>query len=225
VPTYNFSGKKGARFCENHKLEGMVTKTLSCAFDDCQKVPTFNDPGLCDPLYCAEHRPEGMICVRKQKQHCAHEGCSVYPSFNFEGSRGKRFCAAHKLIGMVEMKKRICEAPDCTLHASFNHPHLKKRRFCASHREPGMVTVGRCRSVPSEASATDALIACLATIHDEANDRGNHKRSIAELENSADTIACVGGHIFSRNHPREFPRGDEGDDKNKSPPDTTSALV
>lgn len=206
-PNYNFPDKKGARFCEAHKLEGMVCKIVTCQFQECSKAPKFGFPDE-PPTHCGEHCLEGMAYTYKYKQYCAHDGCKVYPSFNFQGLKGKRFCATHKLEGMVETKRRTCEAEGCMRNASFNHVDLKRRRFCASHREPGMVTVGRKKvrankqRSPEESesvSATDALIACLATLHEEAGASSSSssasKRKLSESAGDVDANRSEGSSV------------------------------
>jgi len=68
-PNYNYPDKKVAKFCVNHKMEGMVdVKHKPCEHDGCKKQPTYNHPGEKIGKFCVNHKMEGMMDV-KNNQH------------------------------------------------------------------------------------------------------------------------------------------------------------
>ena len=74
-PGFNTSTEVVGKFCNQHKLEGMVDvvkrETKKCKFisEDgvrCSTVPSFNIPTADVTKFCKQHRLEGMINIRRR---------------------------------------------------------------------------------------------------------------------------------------------------------------
>jgi len=112
IPVYNSPGESKARFCNEHKLEGMVdVKHKRCEHLGCETRPNYNLPGETKARFCSEHKLEGMEDIKNKK--CEHPDCSKIPNYNLPGETKARFCAEHKLEGMVNVISKMCKTPLC----------------------------------------------------------------------------------------------------------------
>ena len=56
-PNFNVQGNKAAKFCSEHKEEGMVdVKHKRCEHLGCMKQPNFNVPSTKAGRFCSEHK-------------------------------------------------------------------------------------------------------------------------------------------------------------------------
>ena len=114
-PCYNYPNEKGLRYCNAHKLEGMVYKPKlykkTCEYAECDKAPSYNFPQSVGCRFCSTHKLPGMVSC---KGRCSHPGCDLQPNFNYPGQRKRLFCSIHKKDGMVRTSvHRKCEAEGC----------------------------------------------------------------------------------------------------------------
>lgn len=74
--TFNFAGNKQRLFCDQHKLQGMVslhTGARRCKL--CPKEASFNTPGEVARLFCKSHATSGMTDVGSRR--CKTLGCDI----------------------------------------------------------------------------------------------------------------------------------------------------
>ena len=61
--SFKFEGEEGFRFCDQHKLAGMVQPRKKCEHPSCRRTPNFNLPGQKEGIVCKLHMKEGMTKV------------------------------------------------------------------------------------------------------------------------------------------------------------------
>ena len=61
--SFKFEGEERLRFCNQHKLAGMVQPKKKCEHSNCRRAPNFNLPGQKEGIVCKRHKKEGMIKV------------------------------------------------------------------------------------------------------------------------------------------------------------------
>ena len=67
--SFKFEGEEGFRFCDQHKLAGMVQPRKKCEHPSCRRTPNFNLPGQKEGIVCKLHMKEGMSKVKKAKKN------------------------------------------------------------------------------------------------------------------------------------------------------------
>ena len=138
-PSFNIKGSKTAKYCQKHKLEGMINITKKiCQYDNCELNALFDIKGG-KGKYCATHKTADMIDIFHQ--YCKEEGCTTRPSYGLQ--KGKpEFCATHKTDGMVNVVSKCCEYEGCTsVNPVFNIKGSKTGRFCSIHKLDDMVDI------------------------------------------------------------------------------------
>ena len=106
-PFFNHEGETTARFCGEHKEDGMVNvKSKTCENVNCKKIPVFNHEGETTARFCNEHKEDGMVDVKNKK--CENVNCKKQPIYNHEGETTARFCGEHKEEGMVNIISKRC---------------------------------------------------------------------------------------------------------------------
>ena len=89
-PNYNQPGQTKARFCANHKHDGMVdVVSNTCEHPDCTTRPRYNIPGQ-HASWCNSHKKGGMI-VNPNKR-CGEKRCKEYALY---GTFRADFCELH----------------------------------------------------------------------------------------------------------------------------------
>uniref|UniRef100_A0A7S3XZM6 EsV-1-7 n=1 Tax=Heterosigma akashiwo TaxID=2829 RepID=A0A7S3XZM6_HETAK len=164
-PTFGFQDEQEGRFCEEHKVNGMVdVKNEVCEHAGCHKAPTFTFKGQWYLRFCARHKLEGMVERAKQdkrqgKRTCKHPGCSTWArgmfcpehkSKDMGGMKGKQnelvasgqkqaFSDSDSDESMLRKKRRTCEQAGCSAAPLFNFEGEQEGRFCEEHKVNGMV--------------------------------------------------------------------------------------
>ena len=133
--SFKFEGER-AKYCGEHRTEGMTTGRRTCEDQDCGKRPSFNAPGTNIGRLCGDHRLQGMeyVCGRK----CEHYGCCRQPAYNTNGVKPPRFCGEHRTSDMQRTEKLFCTSLNCDKTASFGFSG-KRPEFCASHRKKNTI--------------------------------------------------------------------------------------
>lgn len=145
-PWYNYPRHEGAprgrcpaRFCGDHKLEGMIgVYSQCCEHVACSKQGRFNfalEKG--GGRFCNIHKLDGMIDIYRKS--CGQSGCGKRATHRDKGKGGLYFCAEHKLEGMLPFDQRVCEQSGCTNVATCRYPAETKPRFCPTHKLAGML--------------------------------------------------------------------------------------
>lgn len=140
MPTFNFPNKKTGKFCENHKIKGMIdVVNRTCAYKDCPTFPFFNVPSETIGLFCKVHISGHMIDVVKRR--CAEFNCISVPKWNYSGASHGLYCEHHKHSGMVNVKRKNCFFEGCYNVPSYNFVSEQKGLYCHEHRLTDMVNV------------------------------------------------------------------------------------
>ena len=85
-PNFNYRGETKARFCSEHKLDGMFDiKHKRCEREDCEKHPFCNYRGETKARFCSEHKLDGMIDIKHKT--CLSDWCDTHKNSNpyYEG--------------------------------------------------------------------------------------------------------------------------------------------
>lgn len=137
ISGYNYPGETSTRFCDAHKLTGMVNlRVRTCRHPGCTKSSSF---GVTSPMFCKAHSEDGMRNLIAK--YCEHPGCTIQATYNTTGEK-PRFCQAHSTDEMVCVQKlKGCQYPDCKSRSHQYDSPGGKGRFCAKHKQPGMVDV------------------------------------------------------------------------------------
>ncbi|CAM9233024.1 unnamed protein product, partial [Choristocarpus tenellus] len=109
-----------ARFCSEHKLEGMVnlkTRAFRCKY---------KGPGVGETVASAASAGKSMICNRACRFAFANE-----PAV---------FCAKHKLDGMVDVLNPKCKMQDCQEVPTHGYDG-EQPSFCVNHMATGMKVI------------------------------------------------------------------------------------
>ena len=139
--TYNFPGLKGAKYCNEHKKEGMMNvRKQYCKDNKCTKQPKYNKKGQKVGLYCAEHRKNKMVDVVSKK--CKQKDCDVQPFYNYKNKYVGLYCAEHKKKGMIYALSRLCPERSCKERSRYNYKGKKTALYCGNHRKRDMVMMG-----------------------------------------------------------------------------------
>jgi len=139
-PSYNFKGRKEAKFCKIHKEEKMVDiKRKLCQIKECVIRPSYNFKGRKEAIFCNIHKEDGMIDIISKI--CEFTNCNIQPSYNFKGEKKAKFCNNHKEDGMIDIKNKRCEYNHCDRLPSYNFIGEKIMRFCNDHKKDGMINI------------------------------------------------------------------------------------
>jgi len=139
LPVFNYINSQKPRFCNSHKLTGMVNiKDKTCEFENCTTIPIFNYPDENFAIYCNKHKLTGMVDVKNKT--CENINCYIQPNYNYKNETRARFCNLHKLENMVDVKNKSCENKDCITIAHFNYKGMKAK-FCAVHKLKDMINI------------------------------------------------------------------------------------
>jgi hypothetical protein len=138
--SFNFAGIKPAKFCTDHKKEGMSNVKLKlCEFINCVTGASYNFADQITRKFCAIHKEDGMVYM--YKNCCNFENCTLRPSCNFEGKITAILCSKHKKDGMLNVRSKQCEYNNCCAIASFNFEGETIKKFCSDHKKEGMVNI------------------------------------------------------------------------------------
>lgn len=83
--------------------------------------------------------PGGSVAVGRLRRQCVEFTCTAFPRWG-NCSRDVFGCDEHKLAGMVDLRRRNCEAPGCAKGAGFGIEG-ETMRFCSQHKVAGMVNL------------------------------------------------------------------------------------
>ena len=158
---FGFSNDKLAKFCAEHKLDGMVNVIdRLCETIGCEKRAGFNYLGETKKRFCNEHRLKNMVNVTCKR--CRFDGCSKFPHYNMPNQKGGKYCLVHKLDGMVNIVSRNCLHENCIIIPQYNFTGMKKGIYCSIHKLEGMIDVKHkrceqdgCSILPSYCYITD----------------------------------------------------------------------
>lgn len=78
--------------------------------------------------------------MHKIKEECENLECCDKPRFNFPGETKALRCSKHREIGMIDIKRKMCEHKNCYTRPSYNFEH-QKPLYCIKHISPGMINV------------------------------------------------------------------------------------
>lgn len=84
-------------------------------------------------------RGSGTSGAQRLRRQCVEFTCKAFPRWG-NTSRDVFGCDEHKLEGMVDLRRRNCEAPGCGKGAGFGFEG-HTMRFCSLHKEVGMVNL------------------------------------------------------------------------------------
>ncbi len=139
-PTFNFLGESQAKFCSNHKKEGMINVVnKSCQYPECKTIPVFNFLGELSAKFCNKHKEEGMVDIKNKS--CQYPECKTQPHFNYEGELRAKFCCVHKEEGMIDINSKKCDYSECKTQPHFNYEGELQAKFCRIHKLDGMINV------------------------------------------------------------------------------------
>jgi len=105
--------------------------------DKCTKSAIYNINTETRGLYCKNHKQDKMIVIGHRKI-CEEEQCTKTALFGIDK---KQYCGTHKKEGMVNLKKRKCNAKDCNTIPYFNFSTKKGGIYCNKHKKEGMINV------------------------------------------------------------------------------------
>lgn len=77
--------------------------------------------------------------IQRLRRQCVEFTCASFPRWG-NSSRDVFGCDEHKLEGMVDLRRRTCEAPGCGKGAGFGFEG-DTMRYCSLHKEVGMVNL------------------------------------------------------------------------------------
>ena len=142
TPVYNYPGELKKRFCENHKLEGMINvKDKLCIICNIKR-PSFNYGYEKTPDYCSDCKSNDMINIYYDR--CEHEGCNENAWYNCEGEDKRKFCKNHASENMVLINLKLCEM--CNKVPTYGYIEDNKRVRCLEHKDENMIDLqhGNC---------------------------------------------------------------------------------
>lgn len=138
--SYNFPDVKSLKYCNTHKLDGMINKaTRRCEFEKCDKIPTYGYEGTKRAIFCLDHREDIMIDIKHKK--CEFDKCDIRPSYNYEDNKIPKFCFEHKEETMVDVVSRKCKFEGCKYSCCFGYKEDMKPIFCSLHKSETMIDV------------------------------------------------------------------------------------
>jgi hypothetical protein len=83
-PIFNIEESKSARFCSEHKLEGMVDiYNKTCEHKGCKILSSFNIYGEIKTKFCSIHKLEGMVDIKNKI--CKNDWCSTQVRKKYDG--------------------------------------------------------------------------------------------------------------------------------------------
>lgn len=135
-PSYNSKGEKEAKYCSQHKKEGMVDVVHPKCLE-CDKNPCFNFPDQTKALYCKLHKKDGM----KDVVHSTCKDCNRRPHFNYPDQTKPIYCATHRKKGMKNITTPTCQDDNCEKKPHFNFLGQSRGIYCFDHKQKGMVNV------------------------------------------------------------------------------------
>ncbi len=135
-PSYNFINEEKRRFCNKHKLRGMINiKDKRCKFLNCIKEANYNYENEKNGKYCFEHKLENM--TNKEYTTCQNITCDTISNYNYEGETKGAYCVKHKLENMINIKKESkCK---CGTRPCFGLPTDKTATYCAKCKTEDMI--------------------------------------------------------------------------------------
>ena len=137
---FGFSNDKLAKFCAEHKLDGMVNVIdRLCETIGCEKRAGFNYLSETKRRFCNEHRLENMINVACKR--CKFDGCSIFPHYNMPDQKSGKYCLLHKSDGMVNVVSKNCLHENCIIIPQYNFAGMKKGIYCSIHKLEGMIDI------------------------------------------------------------------------------------
>lgn len=137
---FGFSNDKLAKFCAEHKLDGMVNVIDHlCETIGCEKRAGFNYLGETKKRFCNEHRLENMVNVSNKRCHSID--CTTFPIYNLPDQKTGKYCLVHKIDGMVNVVSRNCLHENCIIIPQYNFTGMKKGIYCSIHKLEGMIDV------------------------------------------------------------------------------------
>lgn len=130
-PSFDFDGCPG-RFCNDHKLPGMVNVISPiCSENQCPKRAYYRIPG-CPVSKCGDHKTAEMV----SRENCQEPGCLKYASYKYPNG-GRQFCTEHKKEGMMIRMSKTCLDSDCAKRPSYGFPN-DPPLYCVHHKKNGM---------------------------------------------------------------------------------------
>ena len=162
------SGRKGAKFCKNHKTDDMVDLVnRQCAWPGCEIQPHFGEPGG-KPIFCETHADDTMVHVTAMK--CKVKGCATWPSYGYKDIRSckERCCFEHKNDDMIHLSITQCEGKNgsaCTKQAHYAFKGEKARR-CGTCKEYNMRMIAKqCAADPECMGQARYGVPCRTATH------------------------------------------------------------
>lgn len=117
---YNEQGKKGAKYCSEHKLSNMKDNTKKiCIEENCDEEAHYNLKNNNNGIYCNLHKKENM-CSNKIKI-CKYEDCLIEAYFGTKED-SKQYCVSHKKENMYNFTSKKCTS--CNLYEVKKQPYL-----------------------------------------------------------------------------------------------------
>ena len=155
IPTYNYEDKTKAKYCNKHKLDGMIDIiNKKCTHVDengnkCKTRPIYNYEDKTKAEYCNQHKLDGMINIKdKTCIHIDENGnkCKTQPIYNYEDKNKAEYCNQHKLDGMINIKSKNCIHIDengnkCKTQPTYNYEGKTKAEYCNQHKLDGMIDI------------------------------------------------------------------------------------
>jgi hypothetical protein len=134
IPSFNFQDLP-AKYCSEHKLEGMINKNKICKFKGCNKRSYYGFKGK-KCIYCSKHKLEGMV---PGKILCEFEGCCISANFGILGGQVE-FCFKHKKENMIDITSKKCIYSGCNKRACFGKIN-ELALYCLKHKEDDMINI------------------------------------------------------------------------------------
>lgn len=133
---YAFYSCKGesAKYCNQHKTNGMKSKARNCISADCNIKALYNYKNV-KPEYCSAHKKENMVDVHSKT--CNFEECYKRPIYGIPG-KIQEFCNAHKTKDMVAFRNSKCKYLGCDKTSIYGNKN-EKPKFCSEHKTKDML--------------------------------------------------------------------------------------
>lgn len=138
---YNFSIEIKGKYCNEHKIEGMIkiNKKEVCKNFYCNKTACFGYLNTNKYEYCNIHKENNMINLKIKK--CVFEGCDENAYYNLENYKYGIYCISHKKENMINVCQSKCKFKDCKSIPRYNYITEQKYAYCKIHKLDNMVNL------------------------------------------------------------------------------------
>lgn len=106
---------------------------------DCPQSSVDGSTGVITIPVAGGQSASGVPGTQRLRRQCVEFTCTAFPRWG-NSSRDVFGCDEHKLAGMVDLRRRNCEAAGCGKGAGFGFEG-DTMRFCSLHKEIGMVNL------------------------------------------------------------------------------------